>query len=503
MMLYNFGGAMGLQIRFWLSLLLLAQCIGVETTLAARAAEVSSATAWQENFTHGQAALNEQDLPQAEKSFRLALDQVQKQPHNTDELAKCLNRLADTLALRNKTAEAQSTYQKMLTVLEAKYGKNSSRIAPALIAIGSVQESEGDPAAAMPYYQRAFQLNEKNYGPYSPEIVSSFHRLARSTYKAGFREPAAKHYKRAMAILMKEPSLTASNQLPGLIGEYKDLIKGDDQSSQDLLKDFRQDMGEDKLKTPLAPDAVNQKQKLVSSWQSESTNKQDVGHSNQTDQEPKIVLRGLNQNYTAQALSPAYNTMNEAIFDQNHYGKGEAFYQRKIAADVQSLGNTHPSVANDISGLALFYIANKRYDDAEALLTRALEIYKNSYGLSNILTIRTMATLASVKSRQGKWADAEEFYRTALSQSQSALGPNNIETARVLNDLAFLYYSQDKLKDARTFYKWAIASTEGALGDHDPLLAACLKDYAQVLRSLGDETESLAAETRAQQILTK
>jgi tetratricopeptide (TPR) repeat protein len=103
----------------------------------------------------------------------------------------------------------------------------------------------------------------------------------------------------------------------------------------------------------------------------------------------------------------------------------------------------------------------------------------------------------------GQSQQAEELYKNALSLSQTALGPNNIETARILNDLAFLYYSQDKLRDAKTFYQWALASTEGAVGKNDPLLAACLKDYAQVLRSLGSERESIAAEDQAKLILTK
>ena len=63
--------------------------------------------------------------------------------------------------------------------------------------------------------------------------------------------------------------------------------------------------------------------------------------------------------------------------------------------------------------------------------------------------------------------------------------------------------NQDKLKDAKTFYQWALASTEGAVGKSDPLLAACLKDYAQVLHSLGSESESIAAEDKAKLILTK
>lgn len=498
-----------MTVRFLVAISLL---LALDTGLPSWAAN-STTSKWQSTYSQGQTALSEQNLPQAEDYFRRALAQVETQPHNSDDLAKCLTRLADTLALRNKTIEAQATYQRLLSVLEKKYGSNSAKIAPALIALGSVQESEGDHSAAMPYYQRAFELNEKSYGPYSPEIVSSLHRLARSTYKAGFKEPAAKHYKRAMSILLDQPSLEASNQLPSLIGDYKDLLKGDDQSSQDLLKDFKKDIS--KLPDIQSPDIqspdpastnkspISQQTGNQSAWQGQSASKLASDHAFQTEEESKILLRGLNQNYSEQTLTPAYKTMNEAIFDQNHYGKGEDFYQRKIAADIASLGPSHPSTANDLSGLALFYIKQKRYGDADALLTKALGIYKAAYGTNNILTIRTLATLASVKMHLGQSQQAEELYKNALSLSQTALGPNNIETARILNDLAFLYYSQDKLRDAKTFYQWALASTEGAVGKSDPLLAACLKDYAQVLRSLGSESESIAAEDQAKLILTK
>ncbi len=459
---------------------------------------------WQTALLNGQAALDEQDLPRAEELFHQALDQIRKQPHSVDQLAKCLNRLADVQALRSKTAEADATYHELLAVLEAKYG-NSPKLAPALIALGSVQESEGNHAAAMPYYQRALQLNEKNYGPYSPEVVSSLHRLARSTYRAGYKAPAQAHYKRALSIAQNQNSPEVAVQLPYLISDYKDLIKGDDQSSQDLLKDFKKDLLPDnEVKSTAVNSAVASAVKpSQSAWQSQSNDKTVSNRNYQIDEEPKILLRGLNQNYSESALSPAYRTMNEAIFDQSHYGKGEAFYQRKIAADIKSLGPSHPSLANDLSGLALFYMTQSRWADADALLSRALSIYKAVYGPANILSIRTLSTLASARFHQGKVAEAEDLYRSALGLSQSNLGPNNIETARVLNDLAYLYFSQNKLRDASTFYQWALASTAGAVGAKDPLYAACLKDYAQVLRGLGSESESLAAEVKAKEILTK
>src|SRR5262249_10528042 len=96
---------------------------------------------------------------------------------------------------------------------------------------------------------------------------------------------------------------------------------------------------------------------------------------------------------------------------------------------------------------------------------------------------------------------AAELYRSALSNGQSSLGPNSLETARILNELAYLYFHQGKLQESRTFYEWALASTEGAVGQQNPLLAACLKDYAQVLRSLGQTSEASAAESRADKIL--
>jgi hypothetical protein len=64
-----------------------------------------------------------------------------------------------------------------------------------------------------------------------------------------------------------------------------------------------------------------------------------------------------------------------------------------------------------------------------------------------------------------------------------------------------LYFHQGQLEKACTFYEWAVASTERAVGKTDPLLAACLKDYAQVLRRLGKTESASAAELRAGQIL--
>ncbi|MFX4827812.1 tetratricopeptide repeat protein, partial [Acinetobacter baumannii] len=86
----------------------------------------------------------------------------------------------------------------------------------------------------------------------------------------------------------------------------------------------------------------------------------------------------------------------------NRYEQGEDYYKRMIATDIDSLGPHHPSVANDLNGLAQFYIRRGNYSEAEPLITRAFSIYQKTYGMNNVLTISTCAAYALVEFHLGK-----------------------------------------------------------------------------------------------------
>jgi tetratricopeptide (TPR) repeat protein len=201
---------------------------------------------WSADFAAGEDSLIDQNLPQAEASFRKALKKAQQPGHTVDDEVKCMTRLADALALRDKTDQAQTLYRKSLSLLEQHYGRESRKVVPALLRLGSVFESEGDPTTAIAMYKRAMSINEKNYGPYSPAVANSLHRMGRATSAAGDKKEAAKNYKAALSILMKDPGLSASNQMEGLLKDYHDLLKNNDDSNKDLLVDFRKDMQDDR-----------------------------------------------------------------------------------------------------------------------------------------------------------------------------------------------------------------------------------------------------------------
>jgi len=459
---------------------------------------VAATSAWEKNYEKGMAAENNHEPNLAEQLFRKALKEMATEPHKPEDQEVCMLKLADSLLLRAKTAEAQKVYQNLLALLKNRYGDRSPKTAPIILRLGSIQESLGNHSAAMSYYEQALKLNERNFGPYSPEFAANLHKLGKANYLAGHKGVARKQYKQALSILTQESGLDASNEMRGLLKDYGDLIKTDDNSNTELVRDFDKEI----LGNETAP-KIAATPSTGSAWQNQNSFALRAQEQASINEDPQIVLRGLDKPTSEKNLAPAYKTMSDAIFGQSHFEKGEDFYKRKIAIDVQALGPDHPAVANDLCGLAVFYMSRQDYAQAKPLLARALPIYEKAWGENNILTINTRTSLATAEFHLGNADAATVLYSQALSHGQASLGPNSLETARILNDLAYLSYHQGKLEEARTFYQWAVASTEGAVGQKDPLLAACLKDYAMVLRGLGRTDEAGVVENRALSILSQ
>lgn len=486
---------------------------------------------WKKDFQKGEKALGEDKPKDAELCFRSALKGVKAQSGSAMDVEKCMQRLAATLALTDRTAEARKIYLSLLKRVSSRYGRNSKQVEPVLMALGSIQESLGNHSEAMVYYNRALRINEKNYGNYSPAYAGTLSRIGRVNRKMGRRQEARLQYKQAISILSKNPNKQAARQLKGVMSDYDDLIKDEDHSNKDLIEDFQKDILRTKSSGSSEANADNKSSSLErlslstnngaaiasrettelttghlpreSQWQKQNKFQLKAMRQSDTDENREVALRGLPLSKTGKALNPAYEVVNDTIFNQARYERDEAQYKRKIAIDIDALGPSHPSVANDLNSLAQLYISKENFEEAKPLLTKALAIYSSTYGFNNVLSINTLSSLAKVEFRLGQYEEAAKHYREALSYGQKVFGPNSLETAKILNGLAYLYYYQGKLDESLTFYKWAISSTEGALGESNPLLAACLKDYARVLRRVGQGTKADQMEVRASSILAK
>lgn len=117
----------------------------------------------------------------------------------------------------------------------------SYKVVPALIALGSIHEAEGEPLQAMALYQKALAINEKTRGPFSPEVAANLHCLGRASLHAGKTVDAQQHYKRSLAILLQQPGLAASNELRSVVHDYADLMRKQDTSNSDLVSEFQRE----------------------------------------------------------------------------------------------------------------------------------------------------------------------------------------------------------------------------------------------------------------------
>ncbi len=196
------------------------------------------------------------------------------------------------------------------------------------MALGSLQEAEGDHTTAMNYYRQALAINEKNYGPYSPYVAGSLHQNGkRKSKKAGNIKDAEAHYKRSISTLSSDPNSDAATQLEGVMHDYGNLLKGDDTSNKDLIKDFQEDILNSKststkqpekriegsvhtdadkveLRQPITPPTGSQSQFQIASQNQLSSSRQA-----QTDANSNVALRGLIDPSSDRTLAPAYKVL--------------------------------------------------------------------------------------------------------------------------------------------------------------------------------------------------
>ena len=90
--------------------------------------------------------------------------------------------------------------------------------------------------------------------------------------------------------------------------------------------------------------------------------------------------------------------------------------------DEEKFGSTHPNVAYGLNNLAGNYLARGKYDEAEALLKRALIILEESFGKEHPIVGNIVEHYARLLNKMGRSAEAEMMEKRYLA-IYSGLGP--------------------------------------------------------------------------------
>lgn len=463
---------------------------------------------WRTFLEQGRKQLASKSLTEAEISFRQALRSVKREQHSVDDLVLCMKSLADLLYTEDYKEEPWKLYRKSLSLLERAYGKESVKLLPLLLTMGSVTEFEGEYKKAAVFYQRAADLARNNFGPQSIELATCLHQLGHAMAHDDERpfHDAEENYRSSLSIMMAQPTLPSSEPLLQLLSDYLDLLHKYTgptkilaaQYEKELLKDQVQDLGKTRAVPQSAWQQELERQKQV------QNNPQDLSVNN-----GRITIENTETFSTVAQLLSSLSSSASPVDAADSGSRANSreqidYYERMVAIDVKTLGPKHPSVARDLKGLAAVYVAQHRYSEARPLLERALDIYQSVY-TDDDLSVQRLRILLSLITEQSK-AVGDTTGSANLADSDLSpipLQAQTFEVAQRLNELAFLDYSQGKLDDARNHYAFALSSIANATGRRSVFVAACLQDYLLVMLSSGRKAEADKMQAQARGILAE
>jgi len=341
-------------------------------------------------------------------------------PVVSEEAGHLLYETALYLQDRARYQEAESLYQRALSIREQRLGPEHPDVALTLNGLARLYYDQSRYTEAVPLYQRARVIQEQQMGPEHPEVARTLNGLAIVYQEQGKYAEAEQLYQRAQRIQEQQlgpEHLDVALTLHGLANLYNRQRRYVEAESLYLraLHIREQQLG------PAHPDVA-------------------------------LELHGLAVLYQWQGT----------------YEAAERFYQRALRIWEQQLGPEHPRVAYALSNLAEVYREQGQHSKVEPLLQRALQILEQQLGPVHHGVAYPLSNLATLYRDQGKYEQAESFYQRALHICEQQVGPDNLDVAELLDNLAELSLQQGRNEQAKPLLVRALAIYEQQLGPEHP-----------------------------------
>jgi len=156
-------------------------------------------------------------------------------------------------------------------------------------------------------------------------------------------------------------------------------------------------------------------------------------------------------------------------------------------------GEIEPRTLIFVDLAAATYVLQERYDKAEALYVKGLEVRRRVLGEEHPDTLKTMSRLAQVYEKQERYDQAEPLYIKALEGSRRALGEEHPDTQKCIGELSDVYLEQERYKEAEPLLAEVLEIRRRVLGDEDPNTLEAMESLAELYEEQGrlDKAEPL------------
>lgn len=233
----------------------------------------------------------------------------------------------------------------------------------------------------------------------------------------------------------------------------------------------------------------------------------------------------------------AYDSAKRA-FAEHRYSDADKAYQTALV-QAENFEPGDPRLSATLFGLGVDYYIEGRYEEAEPLLLRVVEL-READATPDTDLVKALSQLGELYRATSHLTKAESLYRKALTISRDLPSADSVTTAAIYLDLGLLYTeqaeaayvqaissfqnaegteriglgfsnvnlakiyeAQNRFAEAEQRYRQAIAVFEQASGPNSSNVATALDDYARLLKKMDRMAEASKVKKRGEEIRRK
>lgn len=176
---------------------------------------------------------------------------------------------------------------------------------------------------------------------------------------------------------------------------------------------------------------------------------------------------------------------------QGRYDEAEPFLAKTLDASRRIKDDDHDEMLyHSVSDLSQQYVAEGRHNEAEPVLVRALEISRRIWGEENLHTTGSMWSLGRLYIKQGRYDDAEPLLVESLENIRRIQGEESRPASAHMNALGVLRTKQGRYDEAEPLLVKAVEIRTRLLGEEDPFVLEFMNDLAVLYREQGQYKEA-------------
>ena len=182
------------------------------------------------------------------------------------------------------------------------------------------------------------------------------------------------------------------------------------------------------------------------------------------------------------------------LYWQNRYQEAEPLYKSVLAAE-EALPDGQQQAMVTRNNLAILYSATERFDEAERLMVKNLDVQRQQLGPTHLDTMTSLNNLGHLHLNRGEMDKALPYFDEALRLRRDALGTHP-HTAFSLHNLGMYRWKNGQPSVALEFFRDAYEMRLQVSGEDHPNTQNSLRRYCDMLLQQGD-VEAAMPLTRA------